>query len=233
MPRMKRLDLPGVAQHVVQRGHARQPCFFCEADYARYLHDLRKASLRYDCQVHAYALMTNHVHLLVTSQAEGAIARMIQAVGRHYVRYVNDVRSRTGTLWEGRYKSSLVDGEHYVLACYRHIELNPVRARLVDAPEHYRWSSFGANGCGASDPLITPHDAYRELAVDAETRCARYRTFVAEPVAEEEVMTIRLYMQRQRALGSVGFQAEVERKLQRRAGLGRPGRPRKYQYSDP
>jgi putative transposase len=227
MPRMKRLDLPGVAQHVVQRGHARQPCFFREADYASYLQDLREAALKYDCQVHAYVLMVNHVHLLVTSQEEGALGRMMQTIGRCYVRRVNKALSRTGTLWEGRYKSSLIDSECYVIACYRHIELNPVRAGLVDAPDLYRWSSFAANGYGARDLLVTPHDAYSELAADEASRCARYRSFVAEPAAEEEVIAIRLYLQRQRALGSARFQAEVERKLQRRAGLGRPGRPRR------
>jgi putative transposase len=98
---------------------------------------------------------------------------------------------------------------------------------VIDAPEHYRWSSFAANGYGARDPLVTPHDAYSELATNAESRCVRYRSFVTESAAEEEVIAIRLYLQRQRAMGSARFQAEVERKLQRRAGLGRPGRPRK------
>lgn len=227
MPRMKRLDLPGVAQHVVQRGHARQPCFFREADYARYLHDLREAALKTGCDVHAYVLMANHVHLLVTPKAEGAVARMMQAVGRRYVRYVNDTLSRTGTLWEGRYKASLVDSERYVIACYRHIELNPVRAGLVEAPEKYRWSSFPANGHGIRDPLITPHNAYLELAPVAESRRSYYRNLVNEPVTPEEIMKIRLYLQRQRALGSARFQIEVERKLQQRAGLGLVGRPRK------
>lgn len=125
MPRLKRLDLPGVAQHVVQRGNDKQACFFRHEDYVRYLQDLREAALKFGCRVHAYVLMTNHVHLLVTPSTVGATSRMMQAVGRRYVRYVNDTIGSTGTLWEGRYKSSLVDSERYVMACHRYIELNP------------------------------------------------------------------------------------------------------------
>lgn len=145
MPRMKRLDLPGMAQHVIQRGNDRQACFFQETDYLRYLQDLHEAALHQACSIHAYVLMTNHVHLLVTPRTEGGVSRMMQALGRRYVRYVNDSSGRTGTLWEGRYKASLVDDERYVLACYRYIELNPVRAGMVAAPDEYRWSSHAAN----------------------------------------------------------------------------------------
>lgn len=227
MPRTKRLDLPGVAQHVIQRGNDRQACFYRDADYLRYLQDLREAALKFGCLVHAYVLMTNHVHLLVTPQAEGAVGRMMQSVGRRYVRYVNDSLSRTGTLWEGRYKSSMVDSERYVLACYRYIELNPVRAGMVAGPDEYRWSSFAANAGGSCDPLLTPHGVYLRLAASAEERLGLYRALLSEAIPPEEVAAIRLYVQRQRALGSTKFQEQIERQLQRRAGIGRPGRPRK------
>ena len=227
MPRAKRLELPGVAQHVVQRGNDRQACFFEAADYLYYLQALREAALRYACQVHAYVLMTNHVHLLLTPAAAGAVGRVMQAVGRRYVRHVNDSSGRTGTLWEGRYKASLVDSERYLLACYRYIELNPVRAGMVESPGTYRWSSFAANGNGQHDPLVTPHAVYRQLATAPGQRCARYRALVAEAVADDELAAIRLYVQRQRALGAPGFQAQIEQQLQRRAGIGRPGRPRR------
>ena len=171
--------------------------------------------------------MTNHVHLLVTPGAQGAVARMMQGVGRRFVRYVNDSLCRTGTLWEGRYKSSLVDSERYVMACYRYIELNPVRAGMVETPEAYRWSSFGANGRGTYDPLVTPHDAYQQLAMHTADRLATYRALVSEGMPEEDMTAIRTYVQRQRALGSAKFQAQIEQQLQRRAGIGRPGRPRK------
>jgi len=128
MPRRQRLDLAGVAQHVIQRGKDRQPCFFRPIDYVRYQQDLREAAVAAGVSIHAYVLMTNHVHLLVTGRQVGAVARMMQPVGRRYVRFVNDALGRTGTLWEGRFKSSLVDSERYLLACYRYIEFNPLRA---------------------------------------------------------------------------------------------------------
>ncbi|WP_372016631.1 transposase [Pseudoxanthomonas sp. 10H] len=134
MPRPPRLDPPGIARHVVQRGNDRQPCFFADIDRQRYLQDLRKLALAHACQVHAYVLMTNHVHLLVTPAHAGALAVLMQALGRRYVRYVNDHYRRTGTLWEGRYKACLVDGDDHLLRCYRYIELNPVRAGMVADP---------------------------------------------------------------------------------------------------
>lgn len=219
--------MAGVAQHIVQRGNDRQPCFFRDADYDRYLQDLREASLKFGCHLHAYVLMTNHVHLLVSPQEAGAVGRMMQAVGRRYVRYVNDSLGRTGTLWEGRYKSCLVDSERYVLACYRYIELNPVRAAMVASPGEYRWSSYGANALGQTDPLVSPHPTYLQLDRDASHRQARYRDLVSAGLLEDEIEAIRLYVARQRALGSSRFQAQIEQQLARRAGLGVPGRPRK------
>ena len=138
MPRSLRVDLPGVAQHVMQRGNDRRPCFFVEIDYIRYLQDLREIARREGCAVHAYVLMTNHVHLLMTPGATGSIGRTMQALGRRYVRYVNDRHGRTGTLWEGRYKACLVGTDQYLLRCYRYIEFNPVRAAMVARPEDLR-----------------------------------------------------------------------------------------------
>ena len=226
MPRMARLDVAGVAQHVVQRGNDRQACFFREADYVRYLQDLREASLKFGCLIHAYVLMTNHVHLLVTPREAGSIGRLMQAVGRRYVRYINDAFRRTGTLWEGRYKSCLVDSERYLLACYRYIELNPVRAGMVPGPGDYRWSSYGGNALGSFDPLVVPHAVYEQVAYEAGERQSRYRELVAQGISDEELESLRLYVQRQRALGSPRFQDQIEHQLQRRAGLGQPGRPR-------
>src|SRR5207342_769567 len=131
MARLPRLDLPGIPQHIVQRGNDRQPCFADNADYLRYRQELGEAAFKHGCALHAYVLMTNHVHLLVTPAEPGAASRMTQAIGRRYVASFNARYRRTGTLWEGRFKSALVDSEHYVLACYRYIELNPVRAAIV------------------------------------------------------------------------------------------------------
>jgi putative transposase len=229
-PTRRRDEASGVSRRGtarLQRGNDRQACFFEAADYLCYLQALREAALRHACQVHAYVLMTNHVHLLLTSVDAGAVAKAMQAVGRRYVRHVNDSTGRTGTLWEGRYKASLVDSERYVLACYRYIELNPVRAGMVASPAAYRWSSFAANGNGLHDPLVTPHAVYQQIAATTELRCARYRDLVAETLADEDLAAIRLYAQRQRALGTPRFQAQIEQQLKRRAGIGQPGRPRK------
>jgi putative transposase len=227
MPRAPRFDLVGVAQHVVQRGNDRQPCFFRDADYQRYLQDLREAALKHGCAVHAYVLMTNHVHLLVTPTAAGAVGRMMQAVGRRYVRYVNDAVGRTGTLWEGRYKACLVDSEAYVLACYRYIELNPVRAAMVAAPADYRWSSHRANALGAHDALLTPHPSYLAIATDRAVRQQVYAETVAAAISDEALASIRAAVQRQGALGSERFRARIEAQLRRRLEPGRPGRPRR------
>jgi putative transposase len=224
---MARLDVAGVARHVVQRGNDRQACFFREVDYVRYLQALREASLKFGCQVHAYVLMTNHVHLLITPNETGSVGRLMQAVGRQYVRYINDTLGRTGTLWEGRYKSCLVDSERYVLACYRYIELNPVRAGMVLDPGDYRWSSYARNALGELDPLLTSHAVYDQISRTAEVRHLCYRAMVAQGIGDDELDALRLYVQRQRALGSGRFQEQIERQQERRAGLGRPGRPRK------
>jgi len=227
MPRQPRLDIPGIAQHVIQRGNDRKPCFFRESDYLRYLQALRELSMREHCAVHAYVLMTNHVHLLITPSAKGRVSRMMQSLGSRYVRYVNDRYHRTGTLWEGRYKASLVDSDSYLLCCYRYIELNPVRARMVAEPKDYRWSSYGANAFGARDPVIRAHPNYLALGEDTAMRHAAYRTLVNGAISEQDLQAIRLHLQRQHALGPDGFRASIEAQLGRRAGPARIGRPRK------
>jgi putative transposase len=215
MPRRQRLDLADVAQHVIQRGNDRQPCFFREIDYVRYQQDLREAAVDAGVDIHAYVLMTNHVHLLVTGTKMGAVARMMQSLGRRYVRYVNDALGRTGTLWEGRFKSSLVDNERYLLACYRYIELNPLRAGMVSDASSYQWSSLGSNGFGRADGLITPHPTYLRLHSQQDERQARYRAFLMEGISDDELAEIRTYAQRQRALGTDKFREAIEQQLGR------------------
>lgn len=227
MPRQPRLDLPGIPQHVVQRGNDRQPCFFREEDYLRYLSELRELVLRRNCAVHAYVLMTNHVHLLLTPSAVGQVGGLMQALGRRYVRYVNDRYHRSGTLWEGRYKSCLVDRDSYLLRCYRYIELNPLRARMVDDPAGYRWSSYGANAFGRHDALVTPHANFLALDQDPARRHAAYRELVREVISEDELTAIRLHLQRQHALGPDRFRAAIEAQLGRQAGPAKIGRPPK------
>lgn len=225
MPRQPRPDLAGVPQHVVQRGNDRQACFFEESNYRTYLTGLRQAALRYGCAVHAYVLMTNHVHLLVTPDLRGGVSRMMQWLGRHYVGHVNARYRRTGTLWEGRYKSCLVDTERYLLTCYRYVELNPVRAAMAPTPDAYRWSSYHANASGATDPIVTPHKEYLRLGIDPASRRQAYQRLFDETLTPERIAEIRAYLQQQRALGSQRFQQQVEAMLGRCAQVRPAHRP--------
>lgn len=227
MPRPLRIDLPGLPQHVVQRGNDRQPCFFEPIDRIRYVDDLRDIARRAGCAVHAYVLITNHVHLLVTPSGPGQIGHVMQALGRRYVRYVNDRYRRTGTLWEGRYKSCPVESDEHLLRCYRYIELNPVRAAMVVHPGEYGASSYRSNALGHPDPLVSPHPTYTALGATAAERQRAYRDFVAAAISDDELQLIRERLQRQHALGSDRFRARIEAQIQRSAGPARIGRPRK------
>jgi putative transposase len=228
MPRQPRLDLAHVPQHIVQRGNDWQPCFFETADFERYRAELREISMREGCAVHAYVLMTNHVHLLMTPTATGQIARVLQALGRRFVRHINDRYHRTGTLWEGRYKACLVDTDEYLLRCYRYIELNPVRAGMVSRPEDYPWSSYRFNARGEPDPLVHPHAIYGSLGSHASTRQTAYRSLVGQVLPEDpDIDDIRRHLQQQHAFGSPRFRAAVEAQLGRLAGPARIGRPPK------
>ena len=221
MARQPRLDLPGIPQHIVQRGNNRLPCFLDDADRARYRQLLREALLATGCQLHAYVLMDNHVHLLSTPPELGATGRMMHLLGRHYVGQFNARHGRTGTLWEGRYKACLVDGEDYLLRCTRYIDLNPVRARMTDDPAAFPWSSCAAL-CGLrEDSLLVLHPTQRALGAQA------YRVMLAEAISDEDLAAIRLYLQQQRAYGRDDFRAMVEAKTQRFASVRPAHRPAK------
>jgi putative transposase len=194
------LNLYGVPQHIVQRGINRADCFFHAVDYRRYLIHLHQFSIKFGCDVHAYALMTNHVHVLVTPNSIGAISRMMHAIGTHYVAYVNRRYDRTGTLWSGRHKASLVDSEQYLLRCYRYIEQNPVRARMVPDMGDYPWSSYRCNALGSFDPIVTPHRLYLGLGATEDTRLAAYRAIATEHLAEQDLEILRVALNQQRPL---------------------------------
>lgn len=227
MPRSQRLDLPGIAQHVIQRGNDRRPCFFAKIDYVRYLQDLRDIAYREGCAVHAYVLMTNHVHLLLSPAAAGGIARTMQALGRRYVRYINDRYCRTGTLWEGRYKACLVGDDRYVLQCHRYIDLNPLRARMVAGPADYTWSSYRGLALGGPDALLTPHPAMLRLGPNAAARQHAYRELVAQAIDPAETDAIRRHVQHQQAYGPDHFRRMIEQQLGRKIGPNKVGRPSK------
>lgn len=227
MPRRPRLELPGLPLHVTHRGVNRAATFLDDEDcglYRQLLHDALGAQ---GVALHAYVLLTNHVHLLVTPPEPGALSRSMSRLGQRYVPAFNRKHGRTGTLWEGRFKSCLVDSERYLLTVYRYIELNPVRAAMTETPEHYRWSSVHANLAIAHDPCITPHASYLALAADPQTRGEAYRQWLHAALSDDDLHAIRAHLQQERALGSPRFQAMVEKTLNRPVALRSPGRPRR------
>ncbi|PHV08685.1 transposase [Janthinobacterium sp. BJB412] len=201
MPRRARLVLPEVPQHVIQRGNNRQACFMGNEDYLYYLRCLREQAHGNRCRVHAYVLMGNHVHLLLSVDDGEALARMMKALGQIYTQYFNRSHLRSGTLWEGRYKSSQVLDEEYFLVCQRYIELNPLRAGMVRFPGHYRWSSYRGNAEGRPDSLLTPHSLYQRLGANPLARQASYRGLFAEELATDVLEQVRVAANGNRPLG--------------------------------
>ena len=224
MPRKPRFNLPGYPQHVVQRGNNRQPTFFSPADYRFYLECLYKACNKYLCSVHAYVLMTNHVHLLLTPEQSYSVSEVMQATGRRYVRYINDRYGRSGSLWEGRYKASLVEQGNYVLACYRYIELNPVRAGMVEKPAAYLWSSYRCNALGETNSLITPNTVYLALGTDRKN-CQRAYLGLFTDLAPEELGEVRYALNHELVFGREEFKDGIQQETKRRTRLHKVGRP--------
>ena len=195
-------------------------------DYRQYLQALGEAAAKHSCEVHAYVLMTNHVHLLVTPAEPGGASKMMQAIGRRYVACFNARYRRTGTLWEGRFKSALVDSDAYVLACYRYIELNPVRAAMCSAPDEYPWSSYHANALGRHEPRLRPHASWAALGTTDETRRASYRELIAAGISDELRDALALHTSQQKPWGSDRFRKEIEALTGRTLEVRSAGRPR-------
>lgn len=227
MPRLTRVSLIGVAQHVIQRGNNRQICFGGEEDMRAYLGWLKEFSRKFKVDIHAWVLMTNHVHLLCTPNEENAVSRMMQSLGRMYVRYFNYVYQRTGTLWEGRFKSSLIQEERYLLEVYRYIELNPVRAGMIDDPSEYSWSSYQCNGLGKESLLRVPHQLYSSLGKTKEERLINYRELFKVHISNNLLEDIRKCTNKGLALGDDGFKQELEKLTNQRVTPKKMGRPRK------
>lgn len=217
MPRLPRPFLPGCPQHVIQRGNNRCACFADDQDHRVYLSYLREAAQKYSVAIHAYVLMSNHVHLLVTPVDEHSVSRMMQALGRRYVHYFNARHERSGTLWEGRYRSTLVDSETYLLTVYRYIELNPVRAGIVSHPSHYPWSSYAFNAAGQPDQLITSHESYQVLGANSQERQEAYRALFDGRIPESDIRQIRSATNQAWVLGSDRFKQDFERRTGRPA----------------
>ncbi len=226
MPRRPRVILPNVPQHIIQRGNNRQACFYADEDYQIYLQWLKEYADKTECNIHAYVLMTNHVHLLVTTEKAEAIGVMMKALGQRYVQYINKMYKRSGTLWEGRYKSCPTQAETYLLACQRYIELNPVRANMVSHPAEYKWSSYAVNAQGAESKIIIPHPLYLALGMDAASRQAAYRELFRFQLDIGLVDEIRKATNGNYALGNDVFKVQIAQALGRRVTAGEAGRPK-------
>ena len=229
MARRPRLFVPGIPQHVISRGVDRRAVFFGPGDYRDYLDSLREAANKHDCAVHAYVLMTNHVHLLVTPGHERSLPLTMQALGPSYVQPLNRRHERTGTLWEGRYRACLVQSDAYFLTCQRYIELNPVRAQIVADPGQYPYSSYAHHAYGSADRLLTPHDCYLALHHDPKSRPRAYRELFAHELPRKQVDTIRKQTRLSTYLGDERFRAQVEAILGRTLSPGRPGRKARHE----
>ena len=225
MARKPRFNLIGFAQHVIQRGNNRQATFFAEEDYRLYLDSLGQAAKKFDCAIHAFVLMTNHVHLLITPGQPDSISRLMQSVGRRYVQYINYSYKRSGTLWEGRHKASLVQSEAYLLTCMRYIELNPVRAIMVNRPEDYKWSSYRANAQGVKNDLLSPHSEYEALGTTPKKKQQAYRALFDTQLDPEILAEVRTGLNHELVTGTGRFKAEIETMLGRKVQPGQRGRP--------
>jgi putative transposase len=225
MARLPRLSVPGYPHHVIQRGNNRQAIFATSADYQFLLELLEQNARTLGVSIHAYVLMGNHFHLLVTPLADDALPRMMQAVGRRYVRYFNDSQGRSGTLWEGRYKSTLIQTERYLLSCMAYIDLNPVRAGLVAHAREYPWSSHGHYIGQCQDRLITPHPLYWDLGNTPFAREAAYDELVNAGLSLDTQNALTQSTLRGWALGEAEFVADLQKKTERRVSKALAGRP--------
>ncbi len=231
MPRRSRQCPPGLPVHVVQRGNNQQICFASDSDLKAYIHWLTEAAEKYDVAIHAWVFMTNHVHLLMTPSSSNAISSCMQYLGRYYVRYFNYRYQRTGTLFEGRFKSNVVQSQKYLLGCQRYIELNPVRAGMVVDPADYTWSSYRVHAFGRGSRMWRPHPEYLALGENNSTRWSVYRELFADQADEDIITEIRYALNTGLVLGSGKFRREVEQLTgQRQHLLKRGPKPKRVSW---
>jgi putative transposase len=225
MARLPRLTLPGYPHHLIQRGNNRQSLFVNPVDYQTMLALLDEYARKLDVDLHAYVLMSNHFHLLATPQTAAGLQRLMQAVGRRYVRYFNSTQKRSGTLWEGRYKSTLIQTDRYLLACMVYIDLNPVRAGMVSQARDYPWSSHGHYAGLRNDGLITPHNLVWELGNTPFAREAAYADLVQSGLNPSQQAALTDATLRGWALGDPSFVADLQKRTERRVAKISAGRP--------
>jgi putative transposase len=227
MPRRARLSLPGIPWHIIQRGNNHSACFYTDEDYRRYLDTLKEQADKHGCLIHAYVLMTNHVHLLLTPVKKDSASMLMKHLGQRYVQYINRTYKRSGTLWEGRFRSCLTQDEKYVLACYRYIELNPVRANMVSHPRSYPWSSYRVNAEGVQSDLIRPNEQYLRLGNTSGLRREAYSGLFDAHIDTAVIDEIRSSTNGNYVLGNNQFKDEISAVLKRRVVPARAGRPAK------
>jgi len=226
MARPRRIGPKDITQHVIQRGNNRKVCFSNERDYRAYVGWLKQYSGKYDVAIHAWVLMTNHVHLLCTPMSDNlGVSQMMQSLGRQYVRYFNDTYTRTGTLWEGRFKSCLVCSSTYLLRLYRYIELNPVRAKIVSDPSTYKWSSYQINALGKTSDLCQPHSLYSDLGVTKIQRLRAYQALFEKRIEKNMIDDIRTCADKELVLGPPQFKEKIQLLTNDKLKTGKLGRP--------
>ncbi|WP_198525672.1 transposase [Thiomicrorhabdus sp. Kp2] len=219
--------MSNVPNHVVQRGRNRDPVFYETADYLYYLTKLKDALIKYDVKLHAYVLMTNHVHLLMSAKEVNGVSLVMQYVGRFYVSYINHKYGFSGSLWEGRFKSNLIDSDRYLFACMRYIELNPVRAGMVLRPDEYVYSSYHCNALNLADELITPHTEFVKLSDKPDLRSVFYANLFEQVIPNDVLAELKAGYQSGTPAGSGQFKESIEKVLQRKLGYSVRGRPKK------
>lgn len=228
VPRNPRIFLPNFPLHIIQRGHNQQPVFAEPADYEYYIENLIETKATFGIKIYGYCLMTNHVHLIA---APGAIAenvsKMMKVLAARQTRYVNKIEKRTGTLWEGRFKASLIDSDRYLLACYRYVDLNPVRASIVELPEQYPWCSYRDHTAITQSTWLDDSPAYSLLGNSVAERIRVYQSFVSDGTSDRELSFIRMAARRNQLTGSDKFRHQIEKRIGRRISAAGRGRPQK------
>ena len=209
MARLPRYFVKGQPQHIIQRGNNRELIFVHDDDYRFYIECLLSAIQKNKLSIHSYVLMSNHVHILASPDVETSISKTLQSVGRRYVQYFNYTYKRTGTLWEGRYKATVIDSDQYLLTCMRYIELNPVRANMVKHPSDYPWSSYSVNAEGKANKLVKPHEVYRQISVNAEERQSSYRRLFQCAIGKADIDALREATNKGWVLGGDRFREEI------------------------
>ncbi len=226
MARLPRLFVEGTTQHVIVRSKDHFDVYLREEDYLFYLDCLEDAAARYNCDIHAYVLMPNHVHLLVSPETKESLSRTLQSLGRRYAQYYNQAFDRTGSLWDSRYKATVIDAKRYLFPCMRYIELNPVQAKLVKHPKAYPWSSYRHNALGEKNRLLTPHKLYLKLGRSIAARQAAYRSLFKARIPKADVEAIREATNKGWALGDDKFKDWLQTFTDRRVKPLPKGRPR-------